>query len=359
MTTQLHRPRPVDQASLETLVGRAVSDISAAYGGSTVVVGHALGLYVAMWDQGPLPPAEVARRAGAPERYVREWLYAQAAGGYVDFDSATGCFELNPEQALVFADESSPVFIPSAWHVPATLFREQERFVEAYRNDEGIAWSEHDHRLHEGVATFYRNGYRASLVSEWLPALTGVVPLLEAGILVADIGCGYGHSTTLMAEAFPWSTFRGFDTHSGSVEAARGLARERDLDNVSFEVVGAGGIPGRDYGLVCFFDCLHDLGDPLAAARQAYGALAPDGAVLLVEPFASDRVEDNFNPVGRLYYAASSLVCLPHAVSEGGLYALGAQAGEAATRAVFEEAGFTRFRRAAETPFNLIFEVRK
>lgn len=359
MTTQLLRPRAVDDARLEALVGRVVTDISAAYGGAAVAVGHALGLYVAMWDQGPLTPAELAHRTGAYERYVREWLNAQAAGGYVDFDPNTGCYELTPEQALVFADESSPVFIPPAWQIPATLFREQDRSADAFRTGRGVAWGDHDPRLHEGVATFYRNGYRASLVSQWLPALSGVVERLEEGALVADVGCGFGHSTALMAEAFPWSTFRGFDTHPGSIEAARAMARDAGLENLSFEVVEADGLPGRDYALICFFDCLHDLGDPVAVARQAYAALAPEGAVLLVEPFASDRVEENFNPIGRLYYAASSMLCLPHAQSEGGAYALGAQAGEAQLRAVFEAAGFTRFRRAAETPFNLIFEARR
>ncbi len=359
MTTQELAPTAVDEVRLDALLQRVVSDLSAGYAGVTVLLGHRLGLYAVMRGRGPMTPAEVAARAGCDQRYVHEWLNAQAAGGYVEYDPASVRYELTAEQALVFADDSSPVFIPPAWQVPQTLFAGHDRAVEAFQTGRGIPWGDHDPRLHEGVATFYRNGYRASLVSQWLPALTGIVERLEEGALVADVGCGYGHSTALMAEAFPWSTFRGFDTHPASIEAAQAGARAAGLDNLAFEVVGADGIPGRDYALICFFDCLHDLGDPVAAAKQAREALAPGGSVLIVEPFAGDRVEDNLNPVGRLYYTGSTMLCLPHARSEGGAFALGAQAGEAAIRAVFEEAGFTRVRRAAETPFNLIFEARR
>jgi len=251
------------------------------------------------------------------------------------------------------------VFIPNAWNAPAALWHGEGRALEAFRTGKGVAWGEHDGRLHCGSAAFYRNGYRASLVSQWLPALDGVVQRLEAGIAVADVGCGYGHSTLLMAEAFPRSRFFGFDAHAASIDEARRNAADAALGGrVAFDVASSVDYRGRDYGLICFFDCLHDLGDPVAAVRHAAQALAPGGTVMLVEPFANDRVEDNLSTVARLYYAASAMVCCAHAISEGGNLVLGAQAGEARLAQVFRKAGFAHFRRAAETPFNLIFEAR-
>lgn len=350
----------IDQARLESFVNRAVGDLSSAYGGVMVSLGSKLGLYKAMAGAGPLSAAELAARSGCAERYLREWLNAQAAGGYVDYHAVSDTYELSPEQAMVLADEDSPLFIPHAWQVPASMWFDEEKTLEAFRTGKGVAWGEHDGRLQCGVAAFYRNGYRASLVPQWLPALDGVVERLEAGIAVADVGCGHGHSTVLMAQAFPRSSFHGYDAHAASIDAARhNAARAGVGERARFEVSRATDYPARQYGLICFFDCLHDMGDPVAAARYAAEVLAPDGTVMLVEPFAHDRIEHNLSPVARLYYAASSTICCAHAISEGGELVLGAQAGEAQLAAVFREAGFRHFRRAAETPFNLILEARR
>jgi SAM-dependent methyltransferase len=353
--------RPViDESKLESVVMRAISDLSAAQGGFMVSLGSKLGLYEAMAGAGPLSSMGLAARARCAERYVREWLNAQAAGGYVEYHAVSDTYELSPEQAMVLADESSPVFIAPAWNIAAAMWFDEDKTLAAFRTGKGVAWGDHDDRLHCGVAAFYRNGYRSSLVPQWLPALDGVVAKLQAGITVADIGCGHGHSTILMAQAFPESRFRGFDVHAPSIDAARRNAAEAGVAaRVSFDLAGAAEYPDQQYGLICFFDCLHDLGDPVAAARYARSALAPDGTVLLVEPFAHDRVEDNLSPIARLYYAGSTAICCAHAISEGGQLVLGAQAGEARLRDVFRKAGFTRFNRATETPFNLILEARR
>jgi SAM-dependent methyltransferase len=350
----------IDQTKLESFLVRAVGDLSAGYGGVMVSLGSKLGLYKAMSGAGPISSRELAARAGCAERYVREWLNAQAAGGYVGYHAVSDTYELSPEQALVLADEESPVFIPNAWQVPASMWFDEGKAIEAFRTGKGVAWSEHDGRLYCGVAAFYRNAYRGSLVPEWLPALNGVVEKLNAGITVADVGCGYGHSSILMAQAFPQSRFHGFDAHSASIdEAKRNAADASVAARVTFDVARAVEYPGKTYGLICFFDCLHDMGDPIAAARHAAEVLAPDGTVMLVEPFANDRVQENISPVARLYYAASTTLCCAHAIAEGGNLVLGAQAGEARLAEVFRKAGFTRFRRAAETPFNLILEARR
>lgn len=350
----------IDQAKLESFVMRTIGDLSAGYGGVMVSLGSKLGLYKALAGAGPLTSAELAQRAACAERYVREWLNSQAAGGYVTYHAVSDTYELTPEQAMVLADEDSPVYIPNAWNVPASMWFDEARAVEAFRTGKGIAWGDHDGRLFCGVSAFYRNAYRGSLLSEWLPALDGVVEKLDAGISVADIGCGYGHSTMLMAQAFPRSHFQGFDAHADSIDEARSIAANADLSHrLGFDVARAADFPGNNYGLICFFDCLHDLGDPVAAAHHAAEVLAPDGTVMLVEPFANDRTEDNISPVARLYYAASTTICCAHAIAEGGHMVLGAQAGEARLAAVFRKAGFTHFRRAAQTPFNLILEVRR
>lgn len=350
----------IDQAKLESFVMRTIGDLSAGYGGVMVSLGSKLGLYKALAGAGPLTSAELAQRAACAERYVREWLNSQAAGGYVIYHAVSDTYELTPEQAMVLADEDSPVYIPNAWNVPASMWFDEARAVEAFRTGKGIAWGDHDGRLFCGVSAFYRNAYRGSLLSEWLPALDGVVEKLEAGISVADIGCGYGHSTMLMAQAFPRSRFHGFDAHADSIDEARSIAANAGLSHrLGFDVARAADFPGNNYGLICFFDCLHDLGDPVAAAHHAAEVLAPDGTVMLVEPFANDRTEDNISPVARLYYAASTTICCAHAIAEGGHMVLGAQAGEARLAAVFRKAGFTHFRRAAQTPFNLILEVRR
>lgn len=350
----------IDQAKLEAFVNRAVGDLASAYGGVMVGIGHKLGLYKAMAGAGPLSASELAARARCAERYVREWLNAQAAAGYLDYHAISATYELTPEHAMVLAEEESPAFIPPAWNVPASMWFDEEKALEAFRTGRGVAWGEHDPRMSCGSAAFYRNGYRASLVPQWLPALDGVIEQLQAGIDVADVGCGHGHSTVLMAKAFPNSRFHGFDAHAPSIDAARRNAEEAGVSaRASFERTGAVDYADRRYGLICFFDCLHDLGDPEAAARHAAATLAPGGTVMLVEPFAHDRAEGNFNVVGRLYYAASTTICCAHAIAEGGRLVLGAQAGQARLADVFRKAGFTHFRRAVETPFNLIFEVRR
>ena len=350
----------IDQARLEAFVNRAVGDLASAYGGVMVSLGHKLGLYKALAGRGPTSAGELAARSGCAERYVREWLNAQAAAGYVDYHAVSATYELSPEQANVLADEDSPNFIPPAWNVPASMWFDEDKAIAAFRTGEGVAWGEHDARMSCGVAAFYRNGYRANLVQQWLPALEGVVEKLEAGIAVADIGCGHGHSTVLMAQAFAKSRFHGFDAHAASIEAAKRNAADADVAaRTTFALANAVSYPDRQYGLICFFDCLHDLGDPEAAARHAAAVLAPGGTVMLVEPFANDRTEQNLNVVGRLYYAASTTICCAHAISEGGHLVLGAQAGQARIAEVFRKAGFTHFRRAAETPFNLIFEARR
>ena len=350
----------IDQEKLDAFVTRAVGDLSSGYAGVMVSLGSKLGLYQAMSGAGPISARELAVRTGCAERYVREWLNAQAAGGYVDYHAVGDAYELSPEQAMVLADEDSPVFIPPAWQTPASMWFDEEKALEAFRTGKGVAWGDHDGRLHCGVAAFYRNGYRASLVAQWLPALEGIVDKLEAGITVADVGCGHGHSSVLMAQAFPRSRFHGFDAHAPSIDEAKQNAGKAGVSaRVSFDVARAVDYPDQGYGLICFFDCLHDLGDPVAAARYAAQVLAPDGTVMLVEPFARDRVEHNLSPVARLYYAASTTICCAHAISEGGKLVLGAQAGEARLAEVFRKAGFSHFRRAAETPFNLILEARR
>jgi len=349
----------INQEKLEAFAMRGIADLTAGYTGVMVSIGSKLGLYKALAESGPVSAKELATRAGCAERYVREWLNAQAAAGYLAYHAASDTYELSPEHAAVLADEDSPFYVPPAWDVPAAMWFDEHKALEAFRTGRGVAWGEHDPRMACGVAAFFRNGYRANLVSQWLPALDGVVARLEAGIAVADVGCGHGHSTLLMAESFPNSRFFGFDTHPDSIMAAREHAAELDAAGpTEFGIARASDYPGRGYGLICFFDTLHDLGDPVAAARHAAEALAPDGTVMLVEPFAADRIEGNLSPVGQLYYAGSALICCAHAISEGGAMVLGAQAGEARLAEVFRKAGFSHFRRAAETPFNLVFEAR-
>lgn len=350
----------IDPVKLESFAMRTIGDVIAGYTGVMVSLGAKLGLYRALAGAGPLSARELARQAVCAERYVREWLNAQAAGGYVAYHALSDTYELSPEQAAVLADEDSPYYIPHAWNVPAAMWFDEDQALQAFRTGRGVAWGEHHPRMACGIAAFYRNGYKASLVPQWLPALDGVVTQLEAGITVADVGCGHGHSTRLMAEAFPKSRFVGIDTHAASIAEARRLAAEAGVaERVEFLPSTAEALPDRRYGLVCFFDTLHDLGDPVAAARRAAEVLAPGGTVMLVEPFAHDRIEDNLSPVAQMYYTGSTLICCAHAIAEGGKLVLGAQAGPARLAEVFRKAGFTQFRRAAETPFNLVFEVRR
>lgn len=349
----------LDEGKLNDLVTRMVGDISAGYGGVMVALGDKLGLYKAMAGAGPLSSEELARRSGCAERYVREWLNSQAAGGYVTYHPRSATYELTPEQAYALADEDSPVYLAPAWQVVASMWADEPKSREAIRTGKGVAWGDHDERLFCGVAAFYRNAYRGSLLQQWLPSLDGVVAKLERGARVADIGCGFGHSTMLMAQAFPKSRFFGFDYHAGSVKAATDAARDAGLSGrVSFAQADAAAYPGKGYDLICFFDCLHDMGRPVEAAAHAAKTLAKDGTVMLVEPLAGDRVEDNVNPIGRLYYSASTTMCVAHAISEHGTHALGAQAGHGRLADVFKAAGFSHFRQAMQTPFNLVLEAR-
>ena len=350
----------IDESKLEAFLGQVVSDIGAAQAGILTYIGDRLGLYGAMSGAGPVTPEQLAERTDTNERSVREWLNGQAAGGYVTYDPSSATYELPPEHAMVLGDEDSPVFIaPGAFEIIAASWVAADKAVDAFRNGEGVAWAEYDSRMFRGVERFFRPGYRTNLTNAWLPALEGVDAKLRAGARVADVGCGHGASSIAMAEAYPASTFSGFDFHDQSIEAARRAAAEAGVaDRVSFDVAAAQDFPGSGYDLICFFDCLHDMGDPVGAVRQARQAIADDGTVLLVEPFANDSVEDNLNPVGRTFYAFSATVCTQSSLAQDVGRALGAQAGEARLAEVFQEAGFTRFRRATETPFNLILEAR-
>jgi 2-polyprenyl-3-methyl-5-hydroxy-6-metoxy-1,4-benzoquinol methylase len=349
----------IDQHKLDALAGRLLGDLSAGYGGVMASLGDKLGLYRAMAGSGPLSSHEVARRSGCSERYVREWLNSQVAGGYIAYHPSSATYELTPEQAAILADDTSPVFLPHAWQVVASMWADEAKTLHAFRTGEGVSWGEHSEGLYCGVAAFYRNCYTASLVSEWLPTLTGVTAKLEKGAKVADVGCGHGHSTVLMAKAYPESRFWGFDVHEESITIARRVAREAGVEKrVTFEVARADDFARHGYDLICFFDCLHDMGRPIAAARHARSAMAEDGTIMLIEPCAGDRVEDNINPVGRLYYAASTTLCCAHAISENGTHVLGAQAGPSRLEAVLRSAGLGTVRQAARTPFNLIIEAR-
>lgn len=349
----------VNQQKLEELHGRLFGEISAGYGGVMVALGDKLGLYRAMDGAGPLSSHEVARRSGCAERYVREWLNSQVAGGYVDYHPATATYELNAEQAALLADETSPYFLPYGWEIVASMWADERKSLEAIKTGKGVPWGEHDGRLFCGIAGIFRNGYSAFLVKEWLPALEAVTDKLARGAKVADVGCGHGHSTVLMAEAYPNSRFCGFDVHEGSIAIARRVAQRAGVeDRVTFEVARADAFARSGYDLVCFFDSLHDMGRPIEAARYAASALAKDGTIMVVEPFARDRVEDNVNAVGRLMYAGSTTMCCAHAISERGTHVLGAQAGPRQLEAVLRSAGLGKVRTAAETPFNLVIEAR-
>ena len=348
----------MDQVRVEGFVHKALGDLGSALTASLVVIGDKLGLYRAMADAGPLTPAELAARTGTVERCVREWLAAQAAAGYVDYDAATQRYSLPAEHAAALVDEDSPACVLGGFQGMTAAMRAEPRVAEAFRTGQGVGWHEHDPQLFVGVERFFRPGYNSNLVSSWIPALDGVEAKLRAGVRVADIGCGHGASTIIMAKAFPRSTFVGFDYHRASIERARERAAAAGVSNrVSFEVATAKDYPGT-YDLAACFDCLHDMGDPVGGAKHVRQSLVPDGTWLLVEPRAADRTEDNLNPVGRLFYSVSTLVCTQASLAQEVGAALGAQAGEARLREVVTCAGFTRFRRATETPFNLVFEVR-
>jgi len=349
----------LDQEKLNQFLQKALNDLGATFHASLIVIGDKLGLYKAMADAGPLTSTELAQRTGVAERYVREWLAAHAAAGYVSYDAATGRFTLPEEQAFALANENSPAFLPGAFQLATAAIRIEPKLLEAFRTGAGVGWHEHDPELFQGTERFFRPGYAAHLTSSWLPALEGVEAKLRAGAHVADVGCGRGASTILMAQAYPRSTFCGFDYHAPSIDRARQAAHEAGVaDRVTFEVAKAKDYPGASYDFVAFFDCLHDMGDPVGAAAHVRETLRDDGVWMIVEPFAHDRLEDNLNPIGRMYYAASTQVCTPASLSQEVGLALGNQAGETRLREVVTAGGFTRFRRATETSFNLVFEAR-
>jgi SAM-dependent methyltransferase len=347
----------MDEGKLHEFMGRLVNDMGGAAMMASVIIGEELGYYRAMADSAPVTADELASRTGCNPRLTREWLNAQAASGYVEHNN--GNFRLPPEQAMALANPDSPVYVAGGAVVLAAMYLDKEKIVRAMRGDGALPWGDHHPCMFLGTERFFRPGYRANLVSTWLPALDGAVAKLQTGAKVADVGCGHGASTIVMAEAFPNSRFFGFDSHPASIETATQRASDAGTSaRISFRTATAKDYPEREFDLICFFDCLHDMGDPVGAARHALASLKPDGSVLLVEPFANDSLEDNLNPIGRMFYAASTFICAPNSLSQEVGLALGAQAGEKRLREVFEQAGFSRFRRASETPFNLIFEAR-
>jgi 2-polyprenyl-3-methyl-5-hydroxy-6-metoxy-1,4-benzoquinol methylase len=349
-------PRPMDPSRLDAFMGKAVLDMGAAMHAALVVIGDKLGLYKAMAGAGPMTSAELAARTKTSERYIREWLNANAASGFVTYDAATRLFELPPEQAFAL----TTLDLPGAFHIISACFKDEPKITQAFRTGEGVGWHEHDANLYFGTERFFRPNYENNLLASWLPALDGVTDKLTTGGTVADVGCGHGASTMLMAKAFPRSRFYGFDYHSGSIEYARHVAgRDGLLDQITFEVASAKSYPANGgYDLVAYFDCLHDMGDPTGAAAHVLSSLKPDGTWMIVEPFANDSPEENHNPIGRIYYSASTMLCTPASLAQEVGAALGAQAGEPRIRSAVMAAGFTRFRRVAQTPFNLVFEAR-
>ncbi len=344
---------------LNELVGKLVGDLGAAIAGASILLGDRLGLYKAMADGAAVTSSELAKKTGLHERYVREWLSGQAASGYINYDAAKNAFSLSPEQAMTFAEEGSPAFFAGAFDVVQATYLDEPKVAEAFRTGKGVGWHEHSKCLFSGTERFFRPGYNANLVSNWIPALEGVEEKLKAGAKVADVGCGHGASTIVMAQAYPNSTFFGFDYHAPSIERAKVAAKEAGVgDRITFAQAHAKDFPAHGYDLVAFFDCLHDMGDPVGAGRHVKETLAEDGTWMIVEPFAHDNLKDNLNPVGRVFYGASTFICTPASLSQEVALGLGAQAGERRLRQVATEAGFTRFRRAAETPFNMIFQAR-
>ena len=348
----------LDMNKLNNFIGQFVADLGASVHAGMVVIGEKLGLYKAL-AEGPVTSVELARKTGTDARYIREWLASQAAGGYVTYDGSKDLFSLSEEQAFTLALDDSPAYLPGAFELALGSLAAVPRITESFRSGSGMGWHEHDDGVFHGCEKFFRPGYAANLVSSWIPALDGVLPKLEAGARVADVGCGKGASTVLMAKAFPKSLFFGFDYHGKSLEGARETARREGVgERAVFETVTSKSFPGRDYDLVTVFDCLHDMGDPVGAAAHVRSTLAKDGTWMIVEPFANDELKDNLNPVGRVMYSFSTLLCTPCSRSQEVGMCLGAQAGEKRIGEVVRAAGFTRFRRAAETPFNIVYEAR-
>ncbi len=352
--------RPIDEGKLNELLAKAVDEMGATYYAPLIVIGDRLGLYKALADAGPFTSQELAEHTDTAEPYIDQWLAAGAAGGYVTYDAETEQYSLTPEQAALLVDEDSPAFVAGGFQGIVGALRALPEIEAAFRTGEGVGWHEHDEDVFHGTERLFRPGYLTNLVDEWIPALDGVEAMLQEGAHVADVGCGYGAATIIMAQAYPNSTFVGIDYHEESIDVARSRAADAGVsERVSFEVGTAQAYEGSDYDLVTMFDCLHDMGDPVGAVAHIRETLAEDGILLIVEPFANDRVEDNLNPVGRVYYCASTMACTPSSLSQEVGYGLGAQAGESRLREVVTEGGFTQFRRATETPLNLVLEAKK
>ena len=348
------------QEKIEAFSAKVVDDVAAAYSGVMTKIGHKLGLYKSLAQNGEMTSVDLAEKTDTSERYILEWLNNQAAGGYLHYNPCQQTYCLPDEHIPILADEDSPFFMAGGLDGLTAIYSIENRLIDAFKSGDGIGWHEHDKSLFFGTENLFRTGYRANLTTEWIPALTGVEDTLKVGGKVADIGCGHGASTIVMAEAYPKSFFVGFDYHEDSIQTARKRAQEAGIsDRVRFDVASAKNYAGSDYNLICFMDCLHDLGDPIGAAKHAYNALAGDGSILLVEPHAGDTIEQNLHPIGRLFYAASTAFCTPNSLSQEGGAALGAQAGESQLAEIAFQAGFRTFRRATETSFNLIFEARK
>jgi SAM-dependent methyltransferase len=358
-TTQI-QPVQIDQAKMEAFLGRFVNDCGAALSTVLAHMGDKLGLFKALAKYGGMNSKELAEKTNTTERYVREWLINQTASGYIDYNSDSGKYSLPLEHAIALTDEDSPFFIAGGFQVITAATKAEERITEIFKKGGGMLWGEHHHHLFEGTERFFKPGYVGNLISNWLPALDGVVEKLKKGAKAADIGCGHGVSTIIMAKEFPNTTFYGFDNHEPSIKRAREIAKKENLTNVKFEVAASDNFPGNDYDLIAYFDCLHDMGNPANATKHAGKAIAKDGTVMMVEPMAGKTVEGNFNPVGRIYSGASVLICTPNAVASGDIdNALGTVATDERLAEVFKQGGFTKFKRATETPFNRIFEARK
>ncbi len=350
---------PIDQAKLEAAIGRFLGDAGAMMTAVGVLTGDKLGLYKALADGGPQTSTQLAERTQTHERYIREWLATQAAAGYVTYDPATERFELPAEHVPLLADERNELNMCGIFAMGQPLFADEPRIAEAFKSGRGVGWHEHDPRLYGVTDRIFRNGYAAHLVADWLPALNGIEAKLRTGATVADVGCGYGSSTILMAKAYPMSTFVGYDYHEPSIAAAREAARREGLaDRVRFEIASANSMPAGQFDLICYFDCVHDMGDPVGALASGRESLKNNGAIMIVEPYAGDALEQNLTPIGRIFYAASTMLCTPSGLAQGPGLALGAQAGEARTGEIARRAGFSDFRRAAETPFNIVYEAR-
>jgi len=357
--SQTVQAQQIDEDKMQAFLGKVVTDFGASLSSVLGFIGTKLGLYQALATSNGLTPVELAEKTGTTERYVREWLINQAAGEYVHYDPASGKYSLLPEQSVALTDETSPFYVGGGFHVIKAMMNAQPRIADAFKNGGGMLWGEHDPDLFIGTEKFFRPGYTAHLVASWIPSLTGIEEKLKAGARVADVGCGHGASTIIMANAYPNSTFYGFDNHAASIATAKAKAEKENLgDRVNLSVMGANDYPDNQYDLIAFFDCLHDMGDPEGAMKHAYETLAPDGSCLVVEPMAGNTVEENFNIIGRTFSAASTLCCTANSLALGGP-ALGAVASEEALRNVVLAGGFTQFRRATETPFNRVFEARR